>query len=217
MRRPIFVRALTAGERARLEEMWYTSKPLEQMRIRIVLESCNGLTAAEIGQQLGWTPRAVRRVIQRFNMQGIASIFDRRRTNPGRRRIITDEWQEMLLAMIEQPPSAYGYSAPRWTAKLLADALGQSGHSWVGEERVRHYLRRNGYQFVNRQWSRAVNVTPMPPAAPTLEHTPASAASPTLHAPDYTPSAHVDAHQFASAELSSPAGDTPPADEQRDT
>jgi transposase len=154
VRRPIFVTPLSAEEFHTLQELWYASKPLEQMRIRIVLESNEGYTAAEIAQRTGWTPRAVRRVIQRYNLGGLSSLSDRRRTNPGRRRIVTDEWQGLLLAMIEQPPATYGFPADRWTAKLLAACLAQTNHVYVGEERVRHYLRRNGYSFANRRWSR---------------------------------------------------------------
>ena len=171
MRRPVFVRPLSAEERTQLEELWYASKPLEQMHIRIVLESSEGMTAAEIAQQPGWTPRAVRRVIQRYNAGGMSSLYDRRRTNPGRRRIVTDEWQELLLVMIEQPPTAYGFSAGRWTAKLLAVCLAQTHQKYMSEERVRHYLRRNGYHFANRNWSKATLSVPSVIAEPADDST----------------------------------------------
>ena len=161
---------LSAEDRTQLEDLWYASKPLEQMHIRIVLESSEGMTAAEIAQRLGWTPRAVRRVIQRYNTGGNSSLSDRRRTNPGRRRIVSDEWQELLLTVIEQPPSAYGFTSPRWTTRLLSTALAQIDHHiHVSEERVRHYLRRNGYQFTEKNWRKATL-----PISPVIVEQPAS-------------------------------------------
>ena len=154
MRRPIFVRPLSVEEHVSLEQLWRTASPLEQTHILIVLRSSEGLTAAEIAQQVGWTPRAVRRVIERYNNKGILGLHDGRLTNPGRRRVVTEEWQRLLLEVIERPPAAYGFTASRWTVRLLVAYLEQATHIRVSEERVRHYLRLHGIRYAAGNWLR---------------------------------------------------------------
>lgn len=154
MRRPIFVRPLTAEEHVSLEQLWRTANPLEQTHILIVLRSSEGLTAAEIAHQVGWTPRAVRRVIERYNSKGILGLHDGRLANPGRRRVVTEEWQRLLLEAIERPPAAWGFTASRWTVRLLVAYLEQATHIRVSEERVRHYLRIHGFRFAAGSWLR---------------------------------------------------------------
>ncbi len=143
-----------------LERLWTTSSPLEQTHILIVLRSSEGLTAAEIAQQTGWTPRAVRRVIERYNSKDIFGLHDRRRSNPGRRRIVTEEWQRLLLEAVEQPPAAFGFTAGRWTVRLLVAYLEQVTRIRVSEERVRHYLRQHGIRYGAGNWLRQDQSSP---------------------------------------------------------
>ncbi len=152
MRRPVFVRHLSIDEHRLLEELKQTTDRLERVRARIILESNDGAIAAEIAQRVGWTPRAVRRVVQRFNADGMPSVYDQRHQNLGRHRIVTEEWQGYLLSLIEQSPTVYGTPATRWTAMRLSTELNSRYNIRISEERVRYYLRRNGYYFDRSGW-----------------------------------------------------------------
>ncbi len=134
---------LTAEEHVSLEQLWRTANPLEQTHILIVLRSSEGLDPA--GNRPSGRLDAARCGADRALPSGILGLHDGRLANPGRRRVVTEEWQRLLLEAKERPPAAWGFTASRWTVRLLVAYLEQATH--IRKRRTRrHYLRIHGFR-----------------------------------------------------------------------
>lgn len=100
-----------------------------------------GHTPDEVAFMLGYTARWIRTVVGRFNTAGEQAIRDHRRTLPGARPLLSQEQQQELEQVVEQPPADGGlWSGPK-VAAWMAERLGRP----VDKRRGWEYLQRLGY------------------------------------------------------------------------
>lgn len=114
---------LTAVERAGLEEMISRGRAsaLKLGRARILLKADEGMTDAEIADELGVGHRTVERVRQRCCLVGIEAALDRKKQDRPSRLPKLDGDAEARLVQLACSEPPQGRS--RWTLSLLVDKL----------------------------------------------------------------------------------------------
>ena len=152
MKRPIFVRELTDGERQALEEALRSSQAFVLRRAQILLASARGTWVPQIAEDLSCSPQTVRNAIHAFNERGLEAL------QPGSSRPHTTHpafdatGLERLAELLHQSPRHYGKEASLWTLTLAAEVSYEQGLTThrVSYEAVRTALRRLG-----KRWQRA--------------------------------------------------------------
>ena len=108
MSKALFVRELTARESAGLRRVVRGGTDTSAvLRAQMVLLSSRGKTASEIASLWGVTAQCVRKVINRFNCEGMAGLPDRPRR--GRPRKTNDRYVALLKEAVQADPHALGY------------------------------------------------------------------------------------------------------------
>jgi len=114
---------LTAEERAGLEAMISRGRAsaLKLGRARILLKADDGMTDAEIADELGVGHRTVERVRERCCLVGLEAALDRKKQDRPSRvpKLDGDAEARLIQLACSEPPSGRA----RWTLSLLADKL----------------------------------------------------------------------------------------------
>jgi transposase len=134
---------LTAEERSMLEG-WIRSSKTEQRlveRARIVLLAADGLASRAIGRELGCARGVVSKWRVRFAKDRLAGLADAPRS--GKPKTYGAEADRRILARLDRPPPE-GFA--RWTAPLLAKALGD-----VSDQYVWRFLRAQRIDLAGRK------------------------------------------------------------------
>ena len=118
-----YILNLTDDERAGLEDIVQRNRvsKLKLQRAQILLKSDEGLTDADICDDLGVGSATVERVRKRAVLEGIAAALDRKTaTIFSRPRKLDGRAEAHLVALAcSDPPDG----APRWTLSLLGDRM----------------------------------------------------------------------------------------------
>jgi transposase len=156
MKPPMYVRELTAEERARLEGGLGSSDAFTMRRSQILLASSRGERPSQIARNLGCAVQTVRNAIHAFHDQSTECL---RPLRPGpdpqqTQRIFNEEKREALRAMLHRSPRDFGKQTSLWTLEVAAQVCAQSGlvEREVSDETVRQALKRLGVG-----WRRAKN------------------------------------------------------------
>ena len=112
-----------------------------RMPCRIVLLAAKGNSTRRITREVGVEPATVSTWRKRFAEKGIDGLKDRPR--PGKTPVYGDAENKRILAQLDEPPPK-GYV--RWTAKLLAKALGN-----VHEQYIWRFLRTHNIDLAGRK------------------------------------------------------------------
>jgi transposase len=134
---------LTAEERTTLEG-WVRSGTTEQRlvtRARIVLLAADGGASREIARAVGCARGVVSKWRMRFARDRLAGLADAPRS--GKPRTYDADADRRILALLDRPPPA-GFV--RWTAPLLAAALGD-----VSDQYVWRFLRAQRIDLAGRK------------------------------------------------------------------
>jgi|SRR5688572_11839119 len=122
MSKPLFVRTLHANERKELARLIRSGTDARQVRrAQMIRLSSEGKTAGEIGSLWDITAQGVRKIINRFNREGIAALADRPRR--GRPRKTDARYVELLKAAVQSSPHELGYPFGCWTLERLREHL----------------------------------------------------------------------------------------------
>lgn len=168
MRRPIFVRALSEGERRALEGGLRSADAFVLRRCQMVLASARGETAPAIAGQVGCDDETVRDVIRAFNAHGLG-VLERRSSRPHTiQAAFTPSAAERLRDVLHQSPRAFGKATSLWTLELAADVSFEQGLTAerVSDETIRATLVRLGVK-----WNRAKRWLQSPDPAYTRKKT----------------------------------------------
>jgi len=92
MRKPLYIRSLTADEQQTRQEGVRSSNALVLRRCHLLLASARGQTARVIGEALGADDQTVRNVLHAFHTPGLAPLTRR-----------------------HQSPRPFGYPTSLWT------------------------------------------------------------------------------------------------------
>jgi transposase len=118
----VFVRKLMGQERKQLSALIRSGRDAATVRrSQMILLSSQGKTAKEIAALWQITPQGVRKVIHRFDQEGMAGLPDRPR--PGRPRKRTDRYVALLKEAVCVNPRDLGYPFSCWTLERLREHL----------------------------------------------------------------------------------------------
>ncbi|MDA1192879.1 MAG: helix-turn-helix domain-containing protein [Candidatus Poribacteria bacterium] len=117
---------------------------------QILRASSQGQRVRRIAANLNWHEESVRRVLRRFNRDGLDGL--RPQPRPGRlglERLLTDEALTAALELARQSPQLFGLTQPVWTSKALANVAYQREllSFPVTGKRLRRMLERQGYSW----------------------------------------------------------------------
>jgi transposase len=151
---------MTAAIRLRLDQATrtavseryeHTRNAVERTNCQIVLLADEGRHAQEIAWLVRRGPDQVRKVLHRFQAEGLVGLTPRKA--PGRALQVTPAWLAELQRVIDLDPHTVHVSSPVWTTRLLSIYLQEvTGHK-TGIEAVRVHLHRLGYVCKRPTWS----------------------------------------------------------------
>ena len=148
---PLRLRLDQKTREAVAERYEHTRGAVERTNCQIVLLADEGRHAPEIVWLVRRGPHQVRKVLHRFQAEGVAGLAPRKRT--GRPVEVTSAWLAELGRVIELDPHTLGVDSAVWTTRLLADYLAEvTGHR-AGIEVVRVHLHRLGYVCKRPTWN----------------------------------------------------------------
>jgi transposase len=131
MHPPVFVRELSAAERARLEAALRAADAFTVRRAQIVPSSAEGRRPRAIARDLRCAAQTVRNGIRAFNAAGLAAALTAGSSRPrsAAAPVPGAAERERLRAILHQPPRAFGHARSTWTLDLLARAAHEQGLS----------------------------------------------------------------------------------------
>ena len=152
MQTPLFVRPLTADERATLETGLRSASAFTVRRCQMLLASAEGQSTTTIAHDLRCTDQTVRNAIHAFHQRGLA-VLQPLSSRPHTLATIFDAGAcESLRALLHQSPRTFGKPTSRWTLALAAEVSFAQGLTprLVSDETIRLALRR-----LRVSWKRA--------------------------------------------------------------
>jgi len=119
---PLLVRSLTRGERKELTRLVRAGTDARVVRrAQMIRLSGSGRTATEIAALWELSGQGVRKVLHRFNREGIAGLADRPRR--GRPRKTDGRYIGLLQKAVRVSPRDVGYPFGCWTLDRLREHL----------------------------------------------------------------------------------------------
>jgi transposase len=116
------VRDLIADEGRQLNDLLRIDTDARAVRRgQVVRLSLRGLPPRRIGDPLDRSGSGVRKVVNRFNHEGMASLFDR--PHVGRLSKVTERYVTLLKAAVAKGPKDMGYAFTAWTLDRLREHL----------------------------------------------------------------------------------------------
>jgi transposase len=152
MQIPLFIRPLTADERATLQAGLRTSEAFTVRRCHILLASAEGQPTTTIARTLRCTDQTVRNAIHAFHQRGLA-VLQPQSSRPHRTHAAFDaDGRERLRTLLHQSPRTFGKPTSRWTLALAAEVSYAQGLTprQVSGETIRQALQQLGIR-----WKRA--------------------------------------------------------------
>jgi transposase len=149
---PIFVRALTPGERQQLAAGLRSQEVFTFRRCQILLASARGQPPRTIVQNLGGSVQTVRNVIHAFHTHGMDCLHEQSSRPKSGHPVLEAEQREQLRALLHQSPRVFGKGTSLWTLALAAEACYEQGLTAhpISQETVRRALQELG-----TRWQRA--------------------------------------------------------------
>lgn len=153
MRKPLYVRPITAAEQHALQEGLRSADAFVLRRCQILLASARGQHARELATLLGCDDQTVRNAIHTFNACGLATL--RRGSSaphPPPHAVFDSNRREQLRTLLHQSPRTFGKPTSLWTLRLVAEVAYAEGIIVrpVSGETIRHALAA-----LKTRWKRA--------------------------------------------------------------
>ena len=151
MTAPIQLRLDQATRAAVSERYEDTRGAVERTNCQIVLLADEGRHAPEIAWLVRRGVHQVRKVLHRFQAEGLAGLAPRKA--PGRALQITAAWLAELQRVIDLDPRSVGVPSAVWTTRLLSVYLERVTGHHAAIETVRLHLHRAGFVCKRPTWS----------------------------------------------------------------
>jgi hypothetical protein len=139
MQTPVFVRPLTADERATLKTGLRSPSAFTVRRCQMLLASAEGQPTPMIARSLRCTDQTVRHAIHAFHQRGCA-VLQPQSSRPHTTPTIFDAGAcASLRALLHQRPRTFGKPTSRWTLSLAAEVSFAQGLTprLVSDETIR--------------------------------------------------------------------------------
>jgi transposase len=122
MSQPLFVRPLTLPEKNELRRLVRAGEDARVVRrAQMVILSAQGQTPSQIGALWELTAQGVRKILHRFNQEGISGLSDRPRR--GRPRKTNERYVALLKEAVASDPREQGCPFGCWTLGRLREHL----------------------------------------------------------------------------------------------
>jgi len=172
MRKPIYVRELTAEEQQSIEAGLRSAEAFTLRRCQIIAASARQEQVPSIARSLGCNEQTVRNAIHAFNGSGVATLT-RQSNRPHHITVaFSAEQAEQLKALLHRSPRDFGKSTSVWTLELAAEVSLAEG---LTESRVSREAVRTALQRLKVSWKRAKKWITSPDPAYAREKTRATA------------------------------------------
>src|SRR5258708_27292234 len=128
-------------------EMQYkqASNGVEKIRFLIVKLLLEGKRCPEVAALVGFSIAYVRRVVHRYNVEGVAGLRDRRVSNGGNRSVLNAEQRQRLADLIEQGEPEDG---GLWTSVKVQHWVEQETGKRISLVSAWKYLKRLGFSVL---------------------------------------------------------------------
>lgn len=149
---PLYVRELSAEERARLEGALRSADAFPVRRAQVLLASARKEAVSRIARSVGCSAQMVRNVIHAFHTRGLESLV-RESTRPKSSEPVLDEVRrEQLQHLLHQSPRTFDKPRSLWTLEVAAEVAWEQGITpeRMSDETIRRALKRLG-----TSWKRA--------------------------------------------------------------
>ena len=118
----LFIRRLTGRESGERQKLIRTCRDARVVRrAQVVRLSARGQPPSQIADRWERSDSGVRKIINRFNAQGLASLTDPPRR--GRPPKTTDRYVALLKEAVQTNPRGLGYPFSNWTLERLREHL----------------------------------------------------------------------------------------------
>ncbi len=126
--RPIYARELTEGERKTLKKELKSANGIVVRRSQVILMSSDErLNTRQIGARVGYSRETNRKIINRFNDEGVESVYPQSSARKDDHRAFDDLAREKLTELLHHSPRDYDQESSLWTLDLLADVSYELG------------------------------------------------------------------------------------------
>jgi transposase len=152
MQAPLFVRPLTADERAALEAGLRSSSGFTVRRCQLLLASAEGQPTTTIARTLRCNDQTVRNAIHAFDHRGLGALQPQSSRPHTTHATFDTRSRERLRALLHQSPRIFGKETSVWTLELAAEVSFAEGITprLVSDETIRAALSALGVR-----WKRA--------------------------------------------------------------
>jgi transposase len=141
-----YVHPLTAEE---VEVLGQVHRKTRQASVRcrceMILLSHEGLSPPQIAQRVRVSDRTVRRVIERYEADGLAGLNNK--PIPGRPPRVTAAYLHQLEAAVERHPRELGLPFSNWTTANLARYMAQQTGIEIGARQMENYLKAHRWRL----------------------------------------------------------------------
>jgi transposase len=149
MKRPIFVRTLTAAERQQLQAGLRSADAFTVRRCQILLSSANGLRCSQIARNLRCAVGTVHYALRAFHREGLACLQEKSSRPHSAHPYLDESFTDALKDLLHQNPRLFGKPTSLWTLDLVAEVCHSKG--WTPRqltgEAIRIALRRLGIRW----------------------------------------------------------------------
>ena len=143
---------LSAAQKEKLQLALKESDcPHFRERVLMFLLLNDGKTYQEISEFIGCASRSVAFWCVHGDPEKLDTLRDGR--EKGNYRKATEGYLQLLMEVIELPPSKLGYEFGRWSAKRLATYLGEKTGIKLSGEQVRRILKEKKYVYLWAKYS----------------------------------------------------------------
>lgn len=141
-----YVHPLTEEEvEALREEHRKTRKANVRSRCEMILLSAEGLSPPRIAERVRMSDRTVRRVIDRYELEGINGVFNK--PVPGCPPRVTAAYLERLERTVERNPREMDLPFSNWTTANLAEYMSQQTGIRIGARQMENYLKAHRWRL----------------------------------------------------------------------
>ena len=146
MSQVLFVRTLTRQEAGELRRLIRTNRDARVVRrAQVVQLSARGKPPSEIADILDRSWSGVRKIINRFNAEGFASLADKPRVGRPRKR--TERYVALLKETVQVNPRELGYPFSCWTLERLREHLARQTKIVLSPPHLSRLLSENGIVY----------------------------------------------------------------------